>query len=552
MNGKIVFVPNGRLGNAIFRYMACALLNINNPSMSYILNANFDEPCEKFTFYLGLDNIGDDLTDKKNDKLSMGYNTLGYYKHTIDHAKLTSNVYINKANGHGIYIKNTLIINDDNFFHFFGKNLECFNVRMESYFQFGHIYLRYKPQLLAYMEAHKHEHVIQTNMNDKFYMKELLECVYSDKIYDIVIHIRLDDFTDRPDFIDSESYLALFETMEFKGKTVCLLCDHIRNEMERIYLKKCIGWFKEREIAIKTETNALLVDFHIMKQAKILVCSMSTLAWTAAYLSQRLELCYMPEYNFYDIADRRTSFFKKPIENTLFYAVKTTSPILSCIKSYILTLPEYTVRLNKLDNFCQKLACIGIEPVVYHGVNGKDITIGNAQLTYQSTTYGYDATIRLNGMPMTKGEFGCAWSHLALLKQLSASNTNYYLILEDDVELVKSLDELSVLLHHIPSDADMCHLAKSDCYPFQMMKPVNAYFNECEKRFFNKTTAYLISQKGARKVLAYAANNINVPIDDLYNMVYRLTPDFRFYVPGEFFFQEQANISSSIQDINLL
>ena len=298
-----------------------------------------------------------------------------------------------------------------------------------------------------------------------------------------------------------------------------------------------------------------------MKQCKTLICSMSTLAWTAAYLSKHLQKCYMPNYNFYDIPLRRQFFFKKPIENTSLYPVKTTSPILSQITPYIITLPEYTGRLEKLDDLLTNLSLMGLETVVYNGVNGKKIDIINDTLTYVNTTYTYDKTVRLNRIAMTRGEFGCAWSHLNLIKQLAASPKQadqahadpsqlYYLILEDDVKLVKPLDELYTLLHHLPADTDLCHLAKSDWYPFKKTRQVNPYFYECEKDFFNKTTAYLISQKGAQKIMEYINHSINVPIDDLFNMIYRLTPDFRFYVPSDYFFKEQDNVLSTIKDID--
>jgi len=153
---------------------------------------------------------------------------------------------------------------------------------------------------------------------------------------------------------------------------------------------------------------------------------------------------------------------------------------------------------------------------------------------------------------MTRGEFGCAWSHLNLLKQLiTEPNTNYYLVLEDDVELIKPIADLYHLLDNIPADADMCHLAKSDWYPFNRIKQVNDYFCEVEKqRYFNRTTAYLVSKKGAQKILDYTKNSINIPIDDLFNTIYRLTDDFRFYVPTDYFFKEQDNVASSITDIN--
>ena len=157
---------------------------------------------------------------------------------------------------------------------------------------------------------------------------------------------------------------------------------------------------------------------------------------------------------------------------------------------------------------------------------------------------------------MTCGEFGCAWSHLNLLRQFVAEPPSgsvamqYYLILEDDVELCKPIAELYELLHHLPPDTDMCHLAKSDSHNFVRTKRVNSYFYECKKEFFNRTTAYLVSRKGAQKILAYAGNAINVPIDDLFNTLFLLSwRNFRFYVPETYFFKERENVTSIIQTL---
>jgi len=97
------------------------------------------------------------------------------------------------------------------------------------------------------------------------------------------------------------------------------------------------------------------------------------------------------------------------------------------------------------------------------------------------------------------------------------------------------------LLLHIPDDMDFCHLALSDWYPFVLTQPKNDYFYECEKRFFNRTTAYIVSRKGAKKILDYIGNEINLPIDDLINTIYRTQMGFKFYVPKTYFFKEQDN-----------
>ena len=578
---KIVFIPSGRLGNAIFRYMACAVLNVLHPSLTYTLKKDFHNSTEDYVFYPGLDHEGDDikgaaLSNPKGSALSnpkaqdphsvvvgghdpthMGYNTLGYYKHTINIDRLTSNQYINKDNGHGLYVKKNITLTDETFLNQWQKNLKPFNIYIDGFFQYDHLYLKYKPQILQYMKSHEDTHRIQTDINEIYLVRDIIEDLPlpSSQQYDIVIHIRLDDFNGRPDFIETCYYIQLFETLNFQEKTICILCEPVKRDSDAYFISVIEEWFRERGLPFKCETNDLLNDFNIMKQCKTLICSMSTLAWSAAYLSNHIQQCYMPNYNFFEVPLRRPFFFRKPIKNTSLYPVKTTSPILSHIRTYIITLPEYASRLEKLDDLQINLSVMGLETMIYNGVNGKNINIDISKtttLTYDNTTYNYDKTVRLNGHDMTRGEFGCAWSHLKLIKQLANADTSnaYYLMLEDDVELVKPLDELYALLQNLPADADLCHLAKSTWYPFKKTRQVNPYFYECEKDYFNKTTAYLISQKGAKKIMDYINHSINVPIDDLFNMIYRLTPDFRFYVPNDYFFKEQDNVLSTISDID--
>ena len=58
---KLVFVPSGRLGNAIFRYIACAVVNIVHPTLHYTLSGDVQLPSDKLIYYAGLDHTGDDI-----------------------------------------------------------------------------------------------------------------------------------------------------------------------------------------------------------------------------------------------------------------------------------------------------------------------------------------------------------------------------------------------------------------------------------------------------------------------------------------------------------
>ena len=575
---KIVFIPNGRLGNAIFRYMACALLNILNPSLEYCLPHQMTElghqttgGKDDYVYYAGLDHEGDDIHNRSKAELEsdltvVAYNTLGFYKHTVDVDKLTSNKYINKENGHGLYVRKIIKITDDNFFSFLNKDLRHFTLLMDGYFQFGHIYLTYKKEILTYMEANKHTHFIQTDLKEKIPLYAIMDdmTLPSLKQYDAVIHIRLGDFNGRPDFIETQHYIDLFNSIHFETRQIqriCIICDTITSHDDSEFMKTCVRWFHDRAIDVTLERNDVIMDFNIMKHSKLLVCSMSTLSWAAAYVSTQAQECYMPDYNFYTVPQRRSFFFRKPCPTTHLYPVKTTVPSIAAIKPIIITLPDYAARLVKLNDLQRKLSSLGLETEVYNGVNGKHITWQNSTIDYikyihyENTTFTYDATVRENQTSMKLGEFGCAMSHLTLLKRLIEEpdhSIKYYLILEDDVELVRPIEELYTLLKHIPEDMDMCHVALSDWYPFVKTKQVNAFFYECEKAYFNRTTAYLISRKGAEKVLAYSNNHINIPIDDLYCTLYRETSDYHFYVPCDFFFKEQENVVSTIADVNRL
>jgi GR25 family glycosyltransferase involved in LPS biosynthesis len=239
--------------------------------------------------------------------------------------------------------------------------------------------------------------------------------------------------------------------------------------------------------------------------------------------------------------------------NTMNNIYDTTPPNLSNIKSLVLTLPDYSSRLPKLDKLLQNFEKIGLNPELFNGVHGKDIVINSdvknemETITWRDITYNYNKNIRLNGQRMLLGEFGCLWSHINIFKDLlslDCDGDKYYLVIEDDAELVKPIDELQELLLHLPEDMDFCHLAYSQWYPFLLTTQKNNYFYECEKRFFNSCVAYIVSRKGAKKILDYIGNEFNMPIDDIINTIYCTQPDFKFYVPQTFFFKEQDNTVS--------
>jgi glycosyl transferase family 25 len=227
------------------------------------------------------------------------------------------------------------------------------------------------------------------------------------------------------------------------------------------------------------------------------------------------------------------------------------------IKVIILTLSDYPERMDNITNLLIKLSKIGLQYEIYYGVNGKDIKFFSTNdvniklLNYNSEIYYYDTTMRINKQLMKIGEIGCSLSHLKIYQKLLDDDIHdKYLIFEDDVELITSLDTLYNTISNIPDDFDFLHIAKSDYYPFVKNQKINDYFYDICKQYFNRTTAYIISKSGATKLLNHTKNLINVPVDDLISNFTINNNDFKFYVPENYLFQERNNNVSIISKIN--
>jgi GR25 family glycosyltransferase involved in LPS biosynthesis len=566
----IIFKQSGRFGNAIFRYMAYVMFQKDNNNFKYILDTDFSKlDVPEYTFFKGVDYAGNDISSgcyDSNDEIrvacnelvnSDGYNTLGYIKGDIDISKLGMTPYINEYTNEGIYVKNIKIINEDNYFKYMNTDISKIlgnrNISLHGYFQYDHIYLQNKSYILEFVEQNKNVHQIRTD-DETYLTKHIIDDMILDssKIYENVIHIRLGDFNGRPDFIEIEYLLRLFNNIKdiFYNKTAIVI-ETPTSDVDIEYLNMVLEWFKENNIPVPViESNDMLTDYNIMKQAKIIVSSMSTLCWTAAYFSKSLEKIYMPNYNFFEIEDRKNGYFKMPIQNTILYDVKTTK--FTDIKVVILTLEKYSHRMNKVYDLVNKLSQIGLQCSLFYGVNGEDIKVVKMEhpqlyrLEYNNESKYYDSSIRVNKQFMKRGELGCAWSHINIYKSLlKEKHVDKYLIFEDDAEFVESLEYAYNCLINIPSDFDICHISKSDWYKFIFNNKINEFWNTIHKQYFNRTTCYIVSKNGAEKILHYTKDSINIPSDDLLSTMH-IHDKLTVYVPSKYIFHELQNTVSII------
>ena len=215
-------------------------------------------------------------------------------------------------------------------------------------------------------------------------------------------------------------------------------------------------------------------------------------------------------------------------------------------KAVIITLKEFD-RSEMIQKTLKILYKLGIETEVFYGVNGKNISIDGNKLTYEGESYDYDPKARLNGNPMTSGEFGCAWSHMSVYKKLLADpKFNNYLVLEDDVEFCENLYNLNDAISNLPKKYDICHIGETIWYPFEHTEAVNDTYFNVKKNFFNGAMSYFISKDGAKKLVN---SSLSLPADD------RLSNSFigdkiSVYAPKQRIFQQTRNVRSVIASVS--
>lgn len=164
----------------------------------------------------------------------------------------------------------------------------------DGYYQHDNIYLLYREQIIDYIKKHP-ELLLNTDRRNKYNAIDLLQFKIN-KVHSFVVHLRLEDFLITGGVINP---ISLSNVIDFiidkhkldKNQPICFVVNAPKHELEIKY----IDFFKNKYNLI-VESNDPITDFHIMKNADLLVCSYSTLSWCAAFLSDTVKNVYIPDY----------------------------------------------------------------------------------------------------------------------------------------------------------------------------------------------------------------------------------------------------------------
>ena len=170
-----------------------------------------------------------------------------------------------------------------------------------------------------------------------------------------------------------------------------------------------------------------------------------------------------------------------------------TSPHLSRI--YFIVMKKYPERVRNIQEIIEKYQMKKVH--IFDAIDGDTIDKNQLLKDNQITPSMYEK--------LRSGAIGCALSHIALWKQLVSSQDPYWVIFEDDITLTNDVDQqLNLFLSHLPDDFDIAQIYLSKNRDVSNLSH-NQIVNEYVKTGYpqNGTVAYIISRKGAKKLLKY-------------------------------------------------
>ena len=215
-------------------------------------------------------------------------------------------------------------LSDNDFFEIFlnNKKKSIDSVNMIGYYQHDSIYKYYKNSIIDFIKNNPSHYVLTDGIKagdnncQKFFMNDILNTPNKfTKKYKYVLHLRLEDFVTHNLYIKKERIVELIKKIVIEDDKICIVCNKPNTKFEIEYIDFICNFLKEKNINIIIESNDVLTDYYIMKEAEILICSKSTLSWCAAFFSDKIQQCYFPDYEI----QPSIMTCKSPIDNTILY-----------------------------------------------------------------------------------------------------------------------------------------------------------------------------------------------------------------------------------------
>ena len=196
---------------------------------------------------------------------------------------------------------------------------------------------------------------------------------------------------------------------------------------------------------------------------------------------------------------------------------------------------------------------------IFPAVVGKEIKISDTSvdhlkvLDYRGSTILYDSSKRINKKIMSKGELGCSMSHIGLYSQLIKDDDNEaYFIFEDDAIFAIPFNLFTEYMNDLPpfDSFDVCTFAIDIMwYKLEFTEKINPHYTHIKKQYFNAAYSYIVTKRGASRLLDYCHYQPNIPADDLLSNSF-IWDSVTVIAPCQGLFTIRKDVESSIDQMN--
>jgi GR25 family glycosyltransferase involved in LPS biosynthesis len=180
--------------------------------------------------------------------------------------------------------------------------------------------------------------------------------------------------------------------------------------------------------------------------------------------------------------------------------------ILSDSEAYVINLPK---RKERLDNFMKSFNSSDVSSIkitIIKAVDGSDPTQIEG-FAPESTKRVIKTGKRSNNEDLTPGMIGCYLSHYKVYEEFLKSGKSFAFVFEDDAELKNTIGKN---LSDLPENWDILSLGIQNCFN---CPEHNDKFTKTHD--FYGTAGYIISRKGAMKMIENREKEITLQIDGL-------------------------------------
>jgi GR25 family glycosyltransferase involved in LPS biosynthesis len=182
-------------------------------------------------------------------------------------------------------------------------------------------------------------------------------------------------------------------------------------------------------------------------------------------------------------------------------------------------MDSYIISLQYPQSLINSIIYFKLNPILIDGIRGSNLSDDEIKSNINSNIFS---------LINPKSSIGCAMSHLKAWKHFMYKNSNpFAMFLEDDAIIEPNfIDNLNLVLNNTPEDFDILYLGCFFCDKQynEVAKYVNNIFGKYKEevilndyikipQFFLATHSYILSKKGANKLIEIFDKNVYYHLD---------------------------------------